>query len=98
VSPLAVILALYLAFFVYLLFAGARMSRALGVLSGSASYSGITGIAIGLIGALVSMKFAIPTFLFSMMFASFIFLPTFALLRAREQVLRRRHTAADLSG
>lgn len=86
-SPLLVILVLYLVFFVYLMFAGAGLARTLGILGKAAQFGSIGGLVTGIVASLASVDAAVSTFLFTMMFVSLVCLPTFSVYRARDFIL-----------
>jgi hypothetical protein len=89
VNLFVAILWIYLIFFAYLQFAGVGMRRTLELLWRSGTYSSLAGVAVGLVGGLVSAKAAVSTFLFTTMLVSACTLPALVFMKAREFVLPR---------
>jgi hypothetical protein len=81
------LLSLYLVFFLYLMFAGAGLARALGALRTAAVQSSIIGLVIGVVVALFSVNAGVNTFLGVMLVSSLILLPPAALKLARDFIL-----------
>lgn len=84
---LLVVASLYLVYFLYLVLAGAGLSRTLGVLGVAARQSSITALVIGIVVGIFSVTGGMQAFSVVMLFMSLLALPNASLARAAEFIL-----------